>query len=281
MKQSLAKIFEDTTPEDNTFTALRKYVRGKIDRDELIESDYFIMNVFSNEKRGYSEVEFEFDDEQEVASLLGISVHDVDFYNEVMQNEVAEIFDFDYLENDFLEGSSDVWSWLNQENTKLLVDIGFKFVDDDVDEIDFSDWEMMREMNGTLYDSFPSTVRRMIATMQKYLNATATIKAKKSIKEDLVKELKRTGFHVEDDLKIMTSTVTNLIVKYAENSMLNADLKTLVEKVLRSAGGWYPDWRNEPYYYVQSDDFDFNGYNREMKDILEKIKDLKILKMNC
>jgi hypothetical protein len=274
MKQSLAKIFEDTTPEDNTFTALRKYVRGKIDRDELIESDYFIMNVFSNEKRGYSEVEFEFDDEQEVASLLGISVYDVYFYNEVMQNEVAEIFDFDYLENDFLEGSSDVWSWLNQENTKLLVDIGFKFVDDDVDEIDFSDWEMMKEMNGTLYDSFPSTVRRMIATMQKYLNATATIKAKKSIKEDLVKELKRTGFHVEDDLKIMTSTVTNLIVKYAENSMLNADLKTLVEKVLRSAGGWYPDWRNEPYYYVQSDDFDFNGYNREMKDILEKIKEV-------
>ncbi len=274
MKQSLAKIFEDTTPEDNTFTALRKYVRGKIDRDELIESDYFIMDVYSNEKRGYSEVEFEFDDEQEVASLLGISVYDVDFYNEVMQNEVAEIFDFDYLENDFLEGSSDVWSWLNQENTKLLVDIGFKFVDDDVDEIDFSDWEMMKEMNGTLYDSFPSTVRRMIATMQKYLNATATIKAKKSIKEDLVKELKRTGFHVEDDLKIMTSTVTNLIVKYAENSMLNADLKTLVEKVLRSAGGWYPDWRNEPYYYVQSDDFDFNGYNREMKDILEKIKEV-------
>jgi len=274
MKQSLAKIFEDTTPEDNTFTALRKYVRGKIDRDELIESDYFIMNVFSNEKRGYSEVEFEFDDEQEVASLLGISVHDVDFYNEVMQNEVAEIFDFDYLENDFLEGSSDVWSWLNQENTKLLVDIGFKFVDDDVDEIDFSDWEMMKEMNGTLYDSFPSTVRRMIATMEKYLNAAATIKAKKSIKEDLVKELKRTGFHVEDDLKIMTSTVTNLIVKYAENDMLNADLKTLVEKVLRSAGGWYPDWRNEPYYYVQSDDFDFNGYNREMKDILEKIKEV-------
>lgn len=274
MKQSLAKIFEDTTPEDNTFTALRKYVRGKIDRDELIESDYFIMNVFSNEKRGYSEVEFEFDDEQEVASLLGISVYDVDFYNEVMQNEVAEIFDFDYLENDFLEGSSDVWSWLNQENTKLLVDIGFKFVDDDVDEIDFSDWEMMKEMNGTLYDSFPSTVRRMIATMEKYLNAAATIKAKKSIKEDLVKELKRTGFHVEDDLKIMTSTVTNLIVKYAENSMLNADLKTLVEKVLRSAGGWYPDWRNEPYYYVQSDDFDFNGYNREMKDILEKIKEV-------
>ena len=274
MKQSLAKIFEDTTPEDNTFTALRKYVRGKIDRDELIESDYFIMDVYSNEKRGYSEVEFEFDDEQEVASLLGISVHDVDFYNEVMQNEVAEIFDFDYLENDFLEGSSDVWSWLNQENTKLLVDIGFKFVDDDVDEIDFSDWEMMKEMNGTLYDSFPSTVRRMIATMQKYLNATATIKAKKSIKEDLVKELKRTGFHVEDDLKIMTSTVTNLIVKYAENDMLNADLKTLVEKVLRSAGGWYPDWRNEPYYYVQSDDFDFNGYNREMKDILEKIKEV-------
>ncbi len=274
MKQSLAKIFEDTTPEDNTFTALRKYVRGKIDRDELIESDYFIMDVYSNEKRGYSEVEFEFDDEQEVASLLGISVHDVDFYNEVMQNEVAEIFDFDYLENDFLEGSSDVWSWLNQENTKLLVDIGFKFVDDDVDEIDFSDWEMMREMNGTLYDSFPSTVRRMIATMEKYLNAAATIKAKKSIKEDLVKELKRTGFHVEDDLKIMTSTVTNLIVKYAENSMLNADLKTLVEKVLRSAGGWYPDWRNEPYYYVQSDDFDFNGYNREMKDILEKIKEV-------
>ncbi len=274
MKQSLAKIFEDTTPEDNTFTALRKYVRGKIDRDELIESDYFIMDVYSNEKRGYSEVEFEFDDEQEVASLLGISVHDVDFYNEVMQNEVAEIFDFDYLENDFLEGSSDVWSWLNQENTKLLVDIGFKFVDDDVDEIDFSDWEMMKEMNGTLYDSFPSTVRRMIATMEKYLNAAATIKAKKSIKEDLVKELKRTGFHVEDDLKIMTSTVTNLIVKYAENSMLNADLKTLVEKVLRSAGGWYPDWRNEPYYYVQSDDFDFNGYNREMKDILEKIKEV-------
>lgn len=274
MKQSLAKIFEDTTPEDNTFTALRKYVRGKIDRDELIESDYFIMNVYSNEKRGYSEVEFEFDDEQEVASLLGISVHDVDFYNEVMQNNVAEIFDFDYLENDFLEGSSDVWSWLNQENTKLLVDIGFKFVDDDVDEIDFSDWEMMKEMNETLYDSFPSRVQRIIATMQKYLNATATIKAKKSIKEDLMKKLEGTGFHVEDDLKIMTSTVTNLIVKYAENSMLNADLKTLVEKVLRSAGGWYPDWRNEPYYYVQSDDFDFDGYNREMKDILEKIKEV-------
>jgi len=274
MKQSLAKIFEDTTPEDNTFTALRKYVRGKIDRDELIESDYFIMNVYSNEKRGYSEVEFEFDDEQEVASLLGISVHDVDFYNEVMQNNVAEIFDFDYLENDFLEGSSDVWSWLNQENTKLLVDIGFKFIDDDVDEIDFSDWEMMKEMNETLYDSFPSTVRRIIATMQKYLNATATIKAKKSIKEDLMKKLEGTGFHVEDDLKIMTSTVTNLIVKYAENDMLNADLKTLVEKVLRSAGGWYPDWRNEPYYYVQSDDFDFDGYNRDMKNILEKIKEV-------
>lgn len=274
MKQSLAKIFEDTTPEDNTFTALRKYVRGKIDRNDLIESDYFIMHVYSNEKRGYSEVEFEFDDEQEVASLLGISVHDVDFYNEVMQNDVAEIFDFDYLENDFLEGSSDVWSWLNQENTKLLVDIGFKFVDDDVDEIDFSDWEMMKEMNETLYDSFPSRVQRIIATMQKYLNATATIKAKKSIKEDLMKKLEATGFHVEDDLKIMTSTVTNLIVKYAENSMLNADLKTLVEKVLRSAGGWYPDWRNEPYYYVQSDDFDFDGYNREMKDILEKIKEV-------
>lgn len=270
MKQSLAKIFEDTTPEDNTFTALRKYVRGKIDRNDLIESDYFIMHVYSNEKRGYSEVEFEFDDEQEVASLLGISVHDVDFYNEVMQNDVAEIFEFDSLEEDFLEGSSEVWSWMDSANTRLLSEFAFNFIDSD--ELDFSDWEMIKELNDQLYDSFTNYTRRMIAILQKYMNFAATIKAKKSLKEDITRELSGTGFMVEDDLKEMSSNVSNLIFKYVEKNMLNDNLETLVKKVLvDNSHTWFPDWRHEPHYYLTSDNFDFVGYNEEIKVYLDKI----------
>lgn len=270
MKQSLAKIFEDTTPEDNTFTALRKYVRGKIGRNDLIESDYFIMHVYSNEKRGYSEVEFEFDDEQEVASLLGISVHDVDFYNEVMQNDVAEIFEFDSLEEDFLEGSSEVWSWMDSANTRLLSEFAFNFIDSD--ELDFSDWEMIKELNDQLYDSFTNYTRRMIAILQKYMNFAATIKAKKSLKEDITRELSGTGFMVEDDLKEMSSNVSNLIFKYVEKNMLNDNLETLVKKVLvDNSHTWFPDWRHEPHYYLTSDNFDFVGYNEEIKVYLDKI----------
>lgn len=271
MKQSLVEIFEDTTPEDNTFTALRKYVRGKIDRNDLIESDYFIMHVYSNEKRGYSEVEFEFDDEQEVASLLGISVHDVDFYNEVMQNDVAEIFEFDSLEEDFLEGSSEVWSWMDSANTRLLSEFAFNFIDSD--ELDFSDWEMIKELNDQLYDSFTNYTRRMIAILQKYMNFAATIKAKKSLKEDITRELSGTGFMVEDDLKEMSSNVSNLIFKYVEKNMLNDNLETLVKKVLvDNSHTWFPDWRHEPHYYLTSDNFDFVGYNEEIKVYLERIK---------
>lgn len=273
MKQSLTKIFEDTTPEYNTLTALRKYARGTIDRDELIESDYFITDVYSNERRGYSEVEFEFEDTGEVAGLLGAHYNDVDFFNEVMQNEVAEIFDFDYLENDFLEGSSELYDWLNSENTRIFMDIAFKFVD--AEEIDFSDNEVIEELNNTLYDTFPSIIRQMIRIMEKYLNKVASIRARKEIKNDLDKELKNTGFVVKNDLRTMTSTVANLILKYAENNMLNADLETLVKEVLnKNKRSWFPEWRFEPHFYVQSDDFDFNGYNQEMNVILEKIREV-------
>lgn len=271
MKQSLVEIFEEEKPEYNTSTALRQYARGRIDRDALIESDYFIQNVFSNEERGLSEVEFEFDDNGEVASLLGISIHDVEFYNEVMQNRVAEIFEFDYLEEDFLEGSSELWNWMGSENTRILAEFAFNIVD--YDELDFSDWEMMQELNRGLYDSFTNYTRKMIAILQKYLNIAATMKAKITLENDITRELSGTGFRVGYDLKEMTTTVSNLILKYAENNMLNEDLETLVKKVLKNnSHSWFPDWQVGPSYYVQSDNFDFISYNNEIKVYLERIK---------
>ena len=263
------KVLNDITGSD-VFKKLKQFAKGKINVTTLENSDDLIHDTLqSREITGDSTMLLRFKEDEDLFEILDFSDDDIWFLNVIMSRNY-EFMDSDRMWEDNKEGYG-IFRWFNEENTQKLKDIARLVLPSE----EFN--EQSEKFMGNLYKKLNDHFERQLDTMSwDYIaeyNETASDHARTEITNDINKYLNEKGFSLVRNYDTLSIGVSDLIYLYSITGNRYADLKTLLEIVLKPGprdriGGW-----GENYYEYQGT-IDIKKLNNEFEFQLEKIWDV-------
>jgi hypothetical protein len=248
---------------------LRNYIKGKIDKYELVDSDRRIRFVSEKPNRSDSIIEIDLGDDG-LLKLLGYSDDDIWFYN-ANTSPYSNGYEFEdeyIIKENFKDGYGFFWYDLDSENKKILTEIS-KYI---YPSFDLDDEEKRRKFAELLKNYFPDEIYRILSEIRDETNKAYTQSATDIIKKEIKEQLKDIGLSVynENTLKLTVSELIQLLVEKAiPHGSINDLLDKIREKYEDSVGGWLED----TYSFWDSEYLDGETLNRSINWWLEKILD--------
>ena len=249
-----------------TFTALIKYAKRKITKDELLSSDKLFSYMREDRSTpGQSVIDVGFRNQQDFLEALGLSEDDVWFY-QVINSPYP---DYEFLDHyssteDFMEGYSFYYT-LDDENKELLSQISQAILPM---KVDFSDDEYRKELSHKLMDNFGNKIKYVIEDYVYEKNHAFMRSISKAMNKEMDEYFAELGIDAyREGFRI---TVADLITLYVKEGELHIPLKELLEKIFSrkdAPGGWQEDF----YTYEDPDDFDSDGFNKTANNIFSEI----------
>jgi hypothetical protein len=256
----------------DTFIALRNYVKGKIDGNELLDADSLFSNMREDYKMpGQSVITVEFKNEEEFLTTMGLGDDDNWFYR-VLNSPYSdyEFFDYYSAEEDFENGWG-LYFELDDENKEKLSQISRAILPM---KVNFDNEKFRSQLSEKLLTNFKKETRDIIEDYATERNYEGRRSARKHVNEEWDNYLSQLGFSSYGDG--FKTTVANLIMLYLKENKIHLTLEELLSNIVESTltpGGWNED----VYEYMNGEEFDrssFNSYvSGKLDDILEKIED--------
>lgn len=258
----------------DTFTALRDYVKGKIDQYELESADDSIFEVKENrQNRGQSEIIVEFDNEEEFFSSIGISEDDSWFYKVVnAPYSDYELYDWYTSKEDFENGWG-LYNTLDNENIYKLSKIS-KFIVPS--KVNFEDEEYKIKLSDSLLKNFKKETEEIIDNYRYERNSEMRDSSINAINKELKDYLDYFGITpYNDGFKI---SVGELVGLYIKENAIHLPIDELLKKMSENStisvpGGWF----EKTHEYSSDENFDEESFNdqvsKELDKILEKLED--------
>jgi hypothetical protein len=263
------KVLNDITGSD-VFKKLKQFAKGKINVTTLENSDDLIHDTLQNrESPGDSIVLLRFKEDEDLFEILDFSDDDIWFLNVIMSRDY-EFMDADKMWDDNKEGYG-IFSSFNGDNMQKLKDISRLVLPSE----EFN--EQSEQFMGNLYRKLNEHFERQLDTMSwDYIaeyNEVSSDHARTEITNEINKYLNEKGFSLVRNYDTLSIGVSDLIYLYSITGNRYADLKTLLEIVLKPSprdniGGW-----GENYYEYQGT-MDMKKLNNEFEFQLEKIWDV-------
>lgn len=256
----------------DTFIALRNYVKGKIDKYELEDSDDMITSIRENaQTKGQSMVFIEFDDETSFLESLGISNDDVWFYRVVNSGyETYEFIDWYSAKEDFENGWG-LYYMLDDENKETLSKIAKIILPM---KVDWDSEQFRNQLSEKLLTHFRNETEDIISDYRSERNIEMSNTASEKMNKEINDYLSDFGLEVyRDGFK---TTVGNLIMLYMKEGDIHLSLEDLFKKIFKETdilGGW----QENQFEFQNDENFDNVGFNsqvsRNLDSILEKLED--------
>jgi hypothetical protein len=262
------KVLNDITGSD-VFKKLRQYAKGKIDTRTLINSDDLIYSVDENRKSpGDSKIVLSFEEDEDLYKILDFNDDDIWFLN-VIDSRDYEFTDSDRMWEDNKEGYG-IFRWFNDSNTNKLREISQIVMPDR--EFDTNSESFMGELYKKLDEHFDSQLDRMNWAYIDEFNEKSSEHARTEITHEIETYLKSKEFTLVRKYDRLSIDISDLIYLYSITGNRYADLKTLLEIVLKpgrgdSVGGWGEN------YYEYEGKVDTDMLNNEFETQLDKIFD--------
>ena len=251
----------------DSFFALKNFAKGKINKYELMDADPLIYDVRVNSNNpAQSIVELRFQREEDFLKLLGLN--DDDVWNVIAVNSSYQNYteweDRSGIREQFLEGYG-VWNVLNDTNIDLMskiapyLGVGFKFEKN----------EGISDLAEKLAHLYKKEVDEICDDYAYEKNSEINITARESINSEIEKHIKDYGFTpvYNDGVK---ATVADFLSLYIQHNVPHESLKKLLKTVFsddQDWGGWYENM----WEYQNDENFDTDGFNRNVERVLEKI----------
>lgn len=262
----MESLFIDMEPGDSFF-ALRKFVKGKINQYELEGSDNSIERVIpSRENPALSKVVIGFRDMNEFGKTIGLSDDDI-WFEQAINNPYSnyEIWDSGSSDQDFKDGYGP-WYDFDLDNRQLVERIAkiiySKKFDYENDEdrgglAKFLDKYYPREMDSIVNDW---TYEKNIETQQV---------AREHVNAELNDYLKDFGFEKHGDG--IRTTVGDLIANFIQFNVPHVSIKKLLKTIFQDSNRTIGGWDEDRFEYQDDNVFDKESFNREVNRALEKI----------
>jgi len=257
----------------DTFMALRDYVKGKIEKWELEDSDPDIYHVREDRSNpGQSVLKLGFNDDK-FWERVGLSEDDIWFMKAINSHySDYEFMDSYTITDDFLHGYI-IFYELNEDNIEKLKQISRYIFPK---KFDLENEEFRSNFAEKLLSSFKRQTEDIIDDYHSEKNSEMLQTAQESINKELVDYFNEFGFtYVADDE--FTTTVANLIMFYIKENEIHEPISKLLPKIFSSNKSSIGGWSENSYEYQDSKNFDndsFNNYaGRKLDEIIDKIED--------
>jgi len=282
IRKLLLESSEDEPKEEDTtlLKALRLYSKGKIDENELLDSDVEIFDVMHGGKSSKAEhtIIFDLGEDKTFFDLLDINEDD-GWFARVVSDRYSNGYDFmdSYqVEDDFKEGYI-IFGELNEDNKKSLEEI-LIYLTGKKPNLNSNQSDIDSENAKLLLHLFPSEMDDILSeyAIQKDYEMNKT--AKESIEKELNDFLSSIGFRIYREYDEISTTPINLIMWYSRLNVETMDFISLFKKIIENTntdrlGGWLEN----SYEFQNSEYFDSESFNnfveRKLESILEGIKD--------
>ena len=257
----------------DTFMALRDYVKGKIQKGELEDSDPDIYHVGEDRSnRGQSVINIGFNDDK-FWKNAGLSEDDIWFMK--MINSPYSDYEFmdSYSVTDDFRNGYTIFGELNEDNIEKLKQISRYIFPK---KFDLENEEFRSDFADKLLTSFKSQTQDIIDDYQSEKNREMMQTAQESINKELVEYFDEYGFnYIADDE--FTTTVANLIMLYIKENAIHEPLAKFLPKIFSSNKISVGGWQENTYEYQDSKNFNSDSFNnhveRKLDDIIEKIEE--------
>ena len=255
----------------DSFVGLRRYVRGIIDKWELMGIDKTIEEVKEKDDRGLSELMLDLGNDS-ILKLIGLSEDDIWVYNVVTSSygEAYEVYDSSTIVEDTVSGYGRFWSDLDDDNKKLLLDIA-KYISPGVD---LDDEQSRGEFFKFLMEAYPKETNDIINDITNETNNAINNAMSDYVKSEVNSELESLGMttHYGDSIKM---TVNQVLAIYVEKDAYHLSIKKLFQSVFddnRDSSN-IGNFSDEFYNINYEDKYDISSINRSINWNLEKILD--------
>ena len=257
----------------NTFMALKDYVKGKIGKGELEDSDSEIYHVREDKSnRGQSVIKLGFNDDK-FWEKVGLHEDDV-WFMKMLKSPYSdyEFMDSYSVKEDFSNGYI-IFHELNEDNIEKLKQISRYIFPK---KFDLENEEFRSDFAEKLLSSFKSQIQDIIDDYQTEKNREMTQVAEGGIDKELNNYFNDFGFtFVADDE--FTTTVANLMMWYIRENAVHEPIEKLLPKIFSSSKISIGGWQENSYEYQDSEKFDSHSFNnyveRKLDEIIEKIED--------
>jgi hypothetical protein len=257
----------------DTFMALRDFVKGKISKYELEDSDPDIYHVsVDNSNRGLSVVKLRFNDDKFWKSV-GLHEDDIWFMGMINSNYSGyEFMDWYSVKDDFLSGYT-IFGELNEDNVEKLKLISSLIYPK---KFDLENEQFRAYFANKLIKTFKVEIENILSDYESEKNSEMTQVAQESIEKELNDYFKDAGFtYVSNDE--FTTTVGNLVMWYIRENALHLPIEELLPKIFASNKINVGGWQEDTYEYQDAEKFDSVSFNlsveRNLDKIIEKIED--------
>jgi len=257
----------------DTFMALKDYVKGKIDKGELEDSDPEIYHVREDKSnRGQSVIKLGFNDKK---FWEKVGLHEDDVWFMKMINSYYSDYEFmdSYAVTDDFKNGYIIFYELNEDNIEKLKQISRYIFPK---KFDLENEEFRSKFAEKLLSSFKRETQDILDDYQSEKNREMSHVAQKSIQKELNDYFNEFGFtYIPDDE--FTTTVANLMMWYIRENAIHEPITDLLPKIFSSSKMSIGGWQENSYEYQDSKEFDsvsFNNYvERKLDEIIERIED--------
>jgi hypothetical protein len=255
------------------FFTLRKYLRGKVDKNYLFNSDQLIYDV-----RTYSDntetLILEFENDVDFYETINLDEDDMTFLDYVNSSSGWEFTSFDNLWDDTHQGYG-IFNYFNVENNKKLEKIK-NYLNPSL-ELD-SDKDL-KILFGYLDDSFSRQTNNMISELSYQINNSSNENAQIETAKEIDGVLDAMGFssiRKWDKLEIEISSLLLLYSKVGQNDLSIRELISMYLKkseLTKYIGNWYENsYEFESTAHVNWDRL-YREFDDELDKIIEKMED--------
>ena len=257
----------------DTFMALKDYVKGKIQKWELEDSDSEIYHVREDKSnRGQSVIKLGFNDKK---FWEKVGLHEDDVWFMKMINSYYSDYEFmdSYSVMDDFKHGYIIFYELNEDNIEKLKQISRYIFPK---KFDLENEDFRADFAEKLLSSFKSQTQDIIDDYHTEKNREMTEVAQERIKKELNDYFNEFGFtYIADDE--FTTTVANLIMWYIRENAVHEPITDLLPKIFSSSKMSIGGWQENSYEFQDSEKFDsvsFNNYvERKLDEIIERIED--------
>ena len=252
---------------------LREFTKGRINSDELMESDSSIYGVETKEPLGQSKIVIDFGDDENFFKNFEISEDDIWFMNAINSHySDYEFIDSYTVEEDWKEGYI-VFGDLNDENKEKLQQIAELILPSK--EFDLNSDEYRQELSATLLDLFERETDNILSDYFVEKNREMSVTARESIEKEIDGVLESSGFKLVRKYDMIATTAANLVMWSTRLGINKTDVISLFNQIMENNGGNMGGWAEDQYEYQDYDNFDSDSFNREVErqfdSIIEKL----------
>jgi nucleoid DNA-binding protein len=257
-----------------TFASLRDYAKGKISKDELLESD----DLFSYMKEdrttpGQSVMSVEFNNYEEFLKTFGFSEDDIWFYLQITSPYSSyEFYDYYSSVDQFIDGYG-IYNVLDDDNTELLKKIGRMILPM---KVNLESEEYRKSLSEKLMTNFKDEINSLINDFTYEMNHQMQRTAQDVISKDVDEYFLNLGFESISNTGVKI-TIADLLSLYMRDGEIQLSLTELFKKLFEDTdapGGWLEN----QYEFEDMSTFDKNSFNRDayrvLNNIFDKIEEL-------